>query len=54
MVAIANRIPWLCTESPCSFEDRGEEFTIKSLIQMLKTEIQADEWNLIYINIENK
>ena len=53
MIAVANRLPWLCTSAPSEFECRGEELSIKSLIELLKTEIKGDEWELIYMHIEN-
>ena len=54
MIAVANRLPWLCASSPSEFESRGEELSIKSLIELLKTEIKADEWQLIYMHIETE
>ena len=54
MIAVANRLPWLCASSPSEFESRGEELSIKSLIELLKTEIKVDEWQLIYMHIETE
>ena len=55
MIAVANRLPWLCASSPSEIESRGEEeLSIKSLIELLKTEIKADEWQLIYMHIETE
>ena len=54
MIAVANRLPWLCASAPSEFECRGEELSIKSLIELLKTEIKGDEWQLIYMHTENE
>ena len=53
MIAVANRLPWLCASAPCEFESRGEELSIKTLIELLKREIKGEEWELIYMHIEN-
>ena len=53
MIAVANRLPWLCASAPSEFECRGEELSIKSLIELLKREIKREEWELIYMHIEN-
>ena len=53
MIAVANRLPWLCASAPCEFENRGEELSIKTLIELLKREIKGEEWELIYMHIEN-
>ena len=52
MIAVANRLPWICSADPSEFESRGEELSIKSLIELLKTEIKGSEWQLIYMHIE--
>ena len=54
MIAVANRLPWLCASAPSEFECRGEELSVKSLIELLKREIKGDEWQLIYMHIENE
>ena len=53
MIAVANRLPWLCASAPSEFESRGEELSIKTLIELLKREIKGEEWELIYMHIEN-
>ena len=53
MIAVANRLPWLCASAPSEFENRGEELSIKTLIELLKREIKGEEWELIYMHIEN-
>ena len=53
MIAVANRLPWLSASAPSEFECRGEELSIKSLIELLKREIKGEEWELIYMHIEN-
>ena len=54
LIAIACDIPWLCSTSPTEFEYQEEELSIKTLINLLKTEISKDKWTLIYMNMTEK
>ena len=49
LVAMACDIPWLC--STCEGEYQEEELSIKTLINLLKTEIPKDKWTQIYIGL---
>ena len=54
LLAMACEIPWLCQSSPCDTNGHEEELSIKTLIDLLKTEISKGNWNLIYISFANK
>ena len=52
LVAMACDIPWLC--STCEGEYQEEELSIKTLINLLKTEIPKDKWTQIYIGLSQE
>ena len=53
LISIACKIPWLCVSSPDKLEQE-EELSIKSLIELLRSEIAKREWILIYNSIANE
>ena len=52
LLAIACDIKWLCVESPIEFQE--DELSIKTLINLLRSEIPKEKWTLIYIAIANE
>ena len=51
LIQIACIIPWLCVSTPSPDCNQDEELSIKSLIDLLKTEITKDNWILIYMSL---
>ena len=50
LVPVACRIKWLCVSSPEQTEYKEEEMlTIKTLIELMKSEISIVKWQLIYM-----
>ena len=49
LLAIACEVPWLCASSPREMKFEEEEITIKSLIDLLKTEVTRGQWVAIYM-----
>ena len=50
LITIACKIPWLCVSSHSDVEyEEEEEISIKSLIDLLKTEITKGQWVAIYM-----
>ena len=54
LTTLACGIPWLCMSTPNELEYQEKELTIKSLIDLLKSEITKDKWGLIYMAIANE
>ena len=54
LASIACDIPWLCVSSPNEFEYKIEELSIKTLIDLLKTEIKTNDWQLIYMSVSKE
>ena len=52
LLAIACDIKWLCVESPIEFQE--EELSMKTLINLLRSEIPKEKWTLIYIAVANE
>ena len=51
LVHIACHIPWLCVSTPTGCDQIENELSIKTLIELLKTEIPKGQWLMIYISI---
>ena len=52
---MACKIKWLCVTSPEQVGNQGEEeLTIKTLIELLKSEISKANWELIYMAVTNE
>ena len=50
LITIACKIPWLCASSHSDVEyEEEEEISVKSLIDLLKTEITKGQWVAIYM-----
>ena len=54
LLAIACDIPWLCVESPVDSDDEGKELSVKTLIELLRSEITKGQWLLIYMAAANE
>ena len=54
LVAIACEIKWLCVSSPGELELEKKELSIRTLIDLLSTEIPKDKWVLIYMVVANE
>ena len=54
MAPVACQVPWLCVSSASECETEGEELSIKSLVDMLKSEIPKSKWKLIYLSMTNE
>ena len=54
LIETACKIPWLCVSSPSDCEQEGEELSIKSLIDLLRSEITKSNWILIYMAVTNE
>ena len=55
LVATACKIKWLCVTSPEEIEYKEEEkLSIKTLIELLKSEISKTNWELIYMVVTNE
>ena len=54
LIAVACKIPWLCVSSPSECEQEGKELTIKSLIDLLKSNITKGQWLMIYMVVTNE
>ena len=52
LTAVACKVKWLCVSSPDQVGYKEEEkLSIKSLIQLLKSEISKEDWELIYMEV---
>ena len=51
---VACKIPWLCVSSPKNCKSQEIKFSVKTLINLLKTEITKDKWFMIYISVANE
>ena len=54
LTTLACGIPWLCMPTPNKLEYQAKELSIKSLIDLLKSEITKDKWGIIYMVIANE
>ena len=54
LTTLACGIPWLCMSTPNELEYQEKELTIKTLIDLLKSEITKDKWGIIYMAIANE
>ena len=54
LTTLACGIPWLCMSTPNELEYQEKELSIKSLIDLLKSEITKDKWGIIYMVIANE
>ena len=54
LIAVACEVSWLCVSTPNEFEIEEKELTIKTLIDLLKSEIPRDKWGMIYMTIANE
>ena len=54
LIAIACEIKWLCVSSPSEFVQESKELSIKTLIDLLSTEIPKDKWILIHMVVANE
>ena len=54
LTTLACGIPWLCMSTPNELEYQEKELSIKTLIDLLKSEITKDKWGIIYMVIANK
>ena len=54
LTTLACGISWLCMSTPNELEYQEKELSIKSLIDLLKSEITKDKWGLIYMAIANE
>ena len=54
LIAIACEIKWLCISSPSEFVQESKELSIKTLIDLLSTEIPKDKWILIHMVVANE
>ena len=51
LMSLACKVPWLCVSSASECDPQQEELTIKTLIDLLKSEITKGKWRLIYITV---
>ena len=55
LIEVACRVKWLCVSSPDLAECKEEEkLSIKTLIELLKSEISKSNWELIYMEVTNE
>ena len=54
LTAVACRVNWLCTSNPSACEYEEKVLSIKTLINLLSTEITKSQWLLIYMNISSE
>ena len=54
LTTVACRMPWLCTSDPSEYDYKEKELSIKTLIEMLKSEITTSQWLMIYIALTNE
>ena len=54
LTAEACKVNWLCTSNPSACEYEEKVLSIKTLINLLSTEITKSQWLLIYMNISSE
>ena len=54
LTAVACGVNWLCTSNPSACEYEEKVLSIKTLINLLSTEITKSQWLLIYMNISSE
>ena len=54
LIAVACRIPWLCVSDPSEYEAQEKELSIKTLVELLKSELTTTQWLMIYIAVTNE
>ena len=54
LIAVACKIPWLCVPSLSECAQEGKELTVKSLIDLLKSNITKGQWLMIYMAVTNE
>ena len=54
LTTIACKVSWLCVSTPNESDYEDEALSIKTLIDLLKSEIPKDRWAIIYMVIANE
>ena len=54
LTALACKVAWLCVSSNSEVDFEGNELTITTLIELLKSEVKKAQWQVIYIAVTNE
>ena len=54
LVTHACQLKWLCVSSPSEYENEEKELSIKTLVELLKSEITQSEWLMIYMSVSDE
>ena len=54
LTAVACKVKWLCASSPSACEYEERELSVKTLINLLSSEVTKSQWLLIYMNVSSE
>ena len=54
LVTHACQLKWLCVSYPSEYENEEKELSIKTLVELLKSEITQSEWLMIYMSVSDE
>ena len=54
LIVQACKIKWLCVSSPSEYEYEEKELSIKTLVELLKSEITQSEWLMVYMSVSEE
>ena len=54
LVTHACQLKWLCVSYPSEYENEEKELSIKTLVELLRSEITQSEWLMIYMSVSDE
>ena len=54
LIVQACKIKWLCVSSPSEYEYEEKELSIKTLVELLESEITQSEWLMVYMSVSEE